>query len=442
MAAPCPHLACAPSASLRVIEFYSGAGGFHFALLDSGADIEVVASFDINTNANKVYEHNFPHGPHLNRNICGLTAQELDGYSADVFVLSPPCQPFTRQGLRRDNADRRTDSFFHLMLTLTEMVRLPSYILTENVQGFESSNTREHYVTVLGKLGYDYQEFLLSPVQFGIPNSRLRYYLLARKKPLKLFLECGEQPCKSPQPILAVVAMGKADEHLSHKGEESKQPHPQPIPCFSLETRSEVDGVGAHCTSTADSLRPSPSSLCSSSTLSPALPALRPTPTLLPIPITRPPFLTPLPLSAYLERLSEAELQHHLVPKKILNKYAIALDIVNPSLTHSCCFTKAYGNYAVGTGSVLQHAISEDFDEAFREFLALQKAGDTDSCSQPLLPLQLRYFTPKEVANLMCFPTSFSFPRGLSVRQCYKVMGNSLNVHVVSVLLRYLFHSP
>lgn len=32
---------------------------------------------------------------------------------------------------------------------------------------------------------YSFQEFLLTPLQLGIPNSRMRYYLLAKLKPLK-----------------------------------------------------------------------------------------------------------------------------------------------------------------------------------------------------------------------------------------------------------------
>ena len=120
---------------LRVIEFYAGVGGFHFSLLKSKVKAIVIASVDINTNTNAVYKHNFPHTLHLNRNICGMTAKELDNLRPDVFVLSPPCQPFTRQGQRRDNLDRRTDSFFHLMELLAEMECPPSYLLMENVQG-------------------------------------------------------------------------------------------------------------------------------------------------------------------------------------------------------------------------------------------------------------------------------------------------------------------
>jgi len=71
--------------------------------------------------------------------------------------------------------------------------RSPNYILMENVKGFETSDTREHFVCTLKACGYSYQEFLLSPTQLGIPNSRLRYYLLAKKKPLQFcFPTCDE----------------------------------------------------------------------------------------------------------------------------------------------------------------------------------------------------------------------------------------------------------
>lgn len=56
--------------------------------------------------------------------------------------------------------------------------------MVENVKGFESSLAREKLVSALNESGFTFREFLLSPVHFGICNSRLRYYLLAKKKPL------------------------------------------------------------------------------------------------------------------------------------------------------------------------------------------------------------------------------------------------------------------
>lgn len=46
--------------------------------------------------------------------------------------------------------------------------------------------TRQTLTTTLSQLGYNVLEFLLTPLSFGIPNSRLRYYLLARFEPFSL----------------------------------------------------------------------------------------------------------------------------------------------------------------------------------------------------------------------------------------------------------------
>lgn len=188
--------------TLRAVEFYAGVGGFHYGLLRSEAPADVVASFDLNPTANKIYQHNFPNTAHLNRNICGLSPADLDRLRPDIFHMSPPCQPFTRQGLRRDKDDRRTDSFFHLMSLIPELSCPPSYILMENVQGFESSRTRAEFTEKLEQAGYSYQEFLLSPSQLGVPNSRLRYYLLAKKRPLEFMMSPAQQPS---QDALAVA---------------------------------------------------------------------------------------------------------------------------------------------------------------------------------------------------------------------------------------------
>ena len=149
-------------------------------------------------------------------------------------------------------------------------------------------------------------------------------------------------------------------------------------------------------------------------------------------------------ISSYLLSLSDEELSSLLVPDKILQKYAIVTDIVRPTSTHSCCFTKAYGNYALGTGSILQHSLgSDELTKAFKEYSHDQlqggEPGKMEEAVECLRKLNLRYFAPKEVANLMCFPNAFHFPPSLSRNQCYKVMGNSLNVYVVSILMTYLF---
>lgn len=101
--------------------------------------------------------------------------------------MSPPCQPFTRNGLQNDVNDPRTDSFQHV-LNLLQSLNI-EHILIENVKGFEVSKMREQLVDMLGQCNYIFQEFILSPHQIGVPNSRHRYYCLAKKVPRKFSFE-------------------------------------------------------------------------------------------------------------------------------------------------------------------------------------------------------------------------------------------------------------
>jgi len=42
----------------------------------------------------------------------------------------------------------------------------------------------------------------------------------------------------------------------------------------------------------------------------------------------------------------------------------------------------------------------------------------------------------------MGFPPAFSFPATVSRKQQYKLLGNSLNVHVVAALISYMWQEP
>lgn len=70
-----------------------------------------------------------------------------------------------------------------MLALLKDVPRPPSRILLENVKGFETSCARAEVLQVLCAKGYFVKEFLLCPSQLGVPNSRLRYYLLAALTP-------------------------------------------------------------------------------------------------------------------------------------------------------------------------------------------------------------------------------------------------------------------
>lgn len=345
------------SRRLRVLELYSGIGGMHFACRSERT--EVVAAIDVNTTANAVYAFNFPSTRLMQRNVQSLSARELDALRPDLLTMSPPCQPFTRQGLQLDSEDPRSSSFLSLLRVLPSLNHPPTYILLENVKGFESSSTCSAFLDTLRECGYHAHRYLLSPTQIGVPNSRLRFYCLAKKNPLR-YQDCEPTGCQHDD-----------------------------VKFYSSQPPPNVKTSG-----------------------------------------------TPPPLSEFLQTTDQEDTSACLLPDRVLSRFAMILDIVDEKSTNTCCFTKGYGHYVEGTGSVLLQASRDAMHQVYHG--VQPKTIAADDVLEGLRSLRLRYFTPREVARLMCFPDKFSFPPELMARHRYQLLGNSVNVAMIRALLDYL----
>ncbi|KAI9173153.1 hypothetical protein H9P43_007284 [Blastocladiella emersonii ATCC 22665] len=167
---------------IRAIEFFSGIGGLHYGFKHTGAPGDVVAAYDVNQVANTVYAHNFPATALSTASIEHLSLADVERYRANAWFLSPPCQPFTRGGKCLDHEDDRSRGLLHLVALLERMAVPPRYLFLENVKNFETSECRRILVDALDRRGYAIAECLLEPTHLGIPNARLRYFLMARRR--------------------------------------------------------------------------------------------------------------------------------------------------------------------------------------------------------------------------------------------------------------------
>ena len=92
---------------------------------------------------------------------------------------------FALSGNQRDDEDPRTKSLLVLIKLFAEVKKPPTFLMLENVSGFQTSRTREQVVAALAARDYAFQEVMLSTSDIGIPNSRLRYFLLVRTPGLR-----------------------------------------------------------------------------------------------------------------------------------------------------------------------------------------------------------------------------------------------------------------
>ncbi|NWZ56775.1 TRDMT methyltransferase, partial [Haliaeetus albicilla] len=362
---------------------------------ESCTSAEVVAAVDVNTLANEVYKHNFPSTPLWAKAIEGITLKEFDRLSFDMILMSPPCQPFTRLGLQGDVSDPRTKSFLYILDILPRLQKLPKYLLLENVKGFESSSARNELLRTLATCGFKYQEFLLSPTCLGIPNSRLRYFLIAKLHQEPFSFQAPGQVSLLVLTEFVFSFLSSEEKNLDpDTGPDcsSKKSLPKGAFLFKLETVKEMERK--HDQDNDSSIQM---------------------------------------LKDFLEEENE-EMSQYFLPLKSLLRYAFLLDIVKPTCRRSTCFTKGYGHYVEGTGSVLQTAVDVQLESVFKHIEDLPE----EEKLMKLSTLKLRYFTPREIANLHGFPLEFGFPDKVTIKQCYRLLGNSLNVPVVAKLISIL----
>lgn len=111
----------------------------------------------------------------------------LEG-TLDLLVGGPPCQGFSSAGKRKHDDPR--NKLFRSYLKLVDILK-PRAVLIENVRGFTmdfDSGSRVHnYAHKLReRLAEDYEvyEELIDVSQFGVPQGRTRYFLIALERGL------------------------------------------------------------------------------------------------------------------------------------------------------------------------------------------------------------------------------------------------------------------
>jgi len=460
---------------LTFLEFFSGVGGWSFALqeaiLSLNRDLKsthgseeisfssrCLGAYDHSDLCSSIFRHNFPR-PNADSTDCSscttdkidnnnistekrpkkkkrtkvhlpqkpvaiekLSKQYFEEMKAIVWMMSPPCQPHTRQhdNQTEDINDPRSKSFIHIcdVIKSMEFHALPKIIMLENVIGFENSNSCKYWRRSLLSRQYSVSHFHLNPSQVGLPNDRPRYYCIAILQ-------------DQSNSTLGNLDTSTLKDFVSNKIDTEKDLNEVP------SIHNDIEPLGVFKESDVNHEHQKQ-------------------------------------ISSFLDPKGSIKIESILVPEKILSSNASwCFDIVRPCDRRSACFTHSYGKFIRGTGSVLfigdedivhsTHDCSEKIEtgKGAEQFALISPEERTFDSNWNGMELKnkLRYFTGKEIARLMGFPVnttrnsidvsksqqssySFSFPADCTLKQQWKLMGNSLNVKVagkVAVLALQLY---
>ncbi len=158
----------------RAIEFFAGLGGFATAW----PEVDIATAIDIHQVAAQIYAANHRH-PFWIREIESIAIEVLVALNANLWWMSPPCQPYTLRGQRRDVEDPRAQSLLRLIDLIADCQ--PEFLLLENVRGFAMSLALDQFTKQLDRCGYRWQTIELCPTEMGWPNKRPRFYLIASR---------------------------------------------------------------------------------------------------------------------------------------------------------------------------------------------------------------------------------------------------------------------
>lgn len=191
-----------------VLELCAGGGGQFLGLEQAG--FECVGAIEIEEAYCKTLTYNRPELNVINSDLKSFDAKRFLG--VDLVAGGVPCPPFSIAGKQLGQEDDR--DLFPYALKVVEQTE-PKAVLLENVPGLASTKFetyRENIQKKLLRMGYWSEWRILNACDFGVPQLRPRFILVAVKQNLKTFF-------KWPKPLSARLTVGEAlVDLMSEKG--------------------------------------------------------------------------------------------------------------------------------------------------------------------------------------------------------------------------------
>jgi DNA (cytosine-5)-methyltransferase 1 len=188
-----------PVGELTCLEICAGAGGQSLGLEQAG--FSHLAAVEIDADACETLSLNRPGWHPVNMDIHNFDGREYRG--VDLLAGGVPCPPFSIAGKQLGADDER--DLFPRALRLVEECE-PTAVMLENVRGLATARFagyRERVVRHLQDLGYDVDWQVLNACEFGVPQLRPRFILVAAKRDIGWHFQW-------PNPVGTPLTVGEA----------------------------------------------------------------------------------------------------------------------------------------------------------------------------------------------------------------------------------------
>lgn len=163
------------------IDVFAGAGGM--SLGAKWAGISVAVAIELDKSAFATYSKNHPESLVLQADVQSIFGMR-NSFDPNELVLfgGPPCQGFSTSNQKTRGKDNKGNWLFSSFIALVKTIK-PAWVVFENVRGILETEGGMFATAVeetLKGLGYDIQKGVLNAADFGVPQVRSRFFLIAR----------------------------------------------------------------------------------------------------------------------------------------------------------------------------------------------------------------------------------------------------------------------
>ena len=207
------------------VDLFAGAGGMSTGAMQAGITVQFAVESE--RYAAMAYRHNHPQCEVFSDDIRRLLPEKMReiprGKDGTVVFGGPPCQGFSYSNSRTRHILNRDNWLFEYFVRVVDVCR-PDFFVFENVQGIVNTARGLFLEAILerfSRLGYTLTYGVLNALDYGVPQSRSRFFLVGSNTGRQVLL-----PPKSTTRLYTVKDAIHDLPSLSNGACESWLPYP------------------------------------------------------------------------------------------------------------------------------------------------------------------------------------------------------------------------
>jgi DNA (cytosine-5)-methyltransferase 1 len=168
------------SQKYKIVDLFSGCGGFGLGAKQAGFD--VIVAVDIDSTLQSAYQKNFPNTRILNGDLSLMDEASwrlaLSGEEISAVIGGPPCQGYSRIG-KNEADDPRRSLLGHFFRTVN--IIQPKFFVMENVEGLLDEGNKEELEKAIGIVDKRYKvlpPIIVNAYDYGAPTKRKRVVVI------------------------------------------------------------------------------------------------------------------------------------------------------------------------------------------------------------------------------------------------------------------------